>query len=410
MKEAEKIAVTDNTQTQPSAQPPKKKGRGLKAKFSCLIFIIGLLLICCGAFAVLWLGGFVQQSVCRTVVSGSQIYRSLECQNYTEEAGTGEYRYTQIVGDGNQTITGHEEVITNVFERSAPSVVAIGIRGNNQREDQVIGTGFIVTANGLIVTNRHVVEQDDTDYFVTLKDSEELIDVVDIHRDPVNDIALITIERSDLPALPLGDSEGLQQGQTVVAIGNPLGRFSGTVTSGIISGLNREVQISEGFFASGVETYEDVIQTDAAINPGNSGGPLLNSSGEVIGMNFATVSGADNLSFAIPINRVKNRIEELNEFGRFRIPFLGIEYRLRIVFVNGRSTVGAEILRVVDGAAADKAGILPGDIILEFDGNDLEEQSLFNLIQASEIGSQVRVGILRDGETFETTITVDERR
>ncbi|KXK09616.1 MAG: putative serine protease HtrA [candidate division WS6 bacterium OLB21] len=405
MQTAEKIS-TENNVVKESTKPAKKTSR--RFRFGCVFFVLFLLTICCGVVSVLWLAGYVQKYTCSLVLPKSQIWESLTCENYNlSTVGEGEYRYQEKTDQIE--ITSQEQLITSVVESASPSVVAIGIRGDSFSEDRVIGTGFVVTENGLIVTNRHVVEDRNAQYFVTLNESENPISVEKIHRDPINDIALITINQSGLKPLPLGDSQKLIQGQTVVAIGNPLGRFSGTVTSGIISGLNREVQISEGFFSSGVQTYEDVIQTDAAINPGNSGGPLLNTSAEVIGMNFATISGADNLSFAIPVNRIKDRIDELNRFGKFRIPYLGVEYRLRIVFVDGRSTVGAEILRVLSDSPAALAGITRGDIIIEFAGQDLENQSLFSLIQKSEIGSKVQVGIFRNRETFETTVTIAER-
>lgn len=399
MKEAEKIEVE---------QTAKKRGSKLKRNLGCLLVSLILLLICALIVALLWMAGYVQKYSCSLVVEDSQLWNQLECGK-TSSPISGEFQYQQNNPNQETVISDQEQVIKNVVSKASPSVVAIGIKGNNFQEDQVIGTGFIVTQNGLIVTNRHVVSDTEVEYFVNLKDSTEPITVSKIYRDPVNDIALVKIEMSGLAPLPLGDSDKLVQGQSVVAIGNPLGKYSGTVTAGIISGLNREVTVGEGFFSSALETYEDVIQTDAAINPGNSGGPLLNSNAEVIGVNFATVNGADNLSFALPINRVKNRIEELNQYGYFRIPYVGIEYRLRIVFVNGKATVGAEVLRVVPQGPAEQAGFKRGDIIIQFNGSDLEETSLFSLIQKTKIGEEVVVGILRGEESLEKKITIAER-
>jgi S1-C subfamily serine protease len=319
----------------------------------------------------------------------------------------GSFPYTNQ-NDGAQTVTPEEKVIENVFAKTANGVVGIGLKGNDFNDDSIIGTGFVVTANGLILTNRHVVEEQ-AEYFVNLSGSDEVIPVTKIFRDPVNDLALIQIDRTGLTALALGDSSQLKIGQTVIAIGNPLGSFSGTVTSGIISGLNREVTVGEGFFGSAGETYDDVIQTDAAINPGNSGGPLLNADGEVIGINFATISGADNLSFALPINRAKSRIDELNKFGKFRIPFIGVEYRMRLVFIDGNSTVGAQVNKVIPDSPASRAGILSGDVIVEFNGQDLTEKSLFALIQGTEIGQDVSLTIVRGGETHNLTVKIGER-
>jgi S1-C subfamily serine protease len=234
-----------------------------------------------------------------------------------------------------------------------------------------------------------------------------------IFLDPVNDIALIKIESSNVPStakiLNVGNSDELKLGQTVIAIGNPLGTYTGSITKGIISGLNREVNISQGFFSTQSEVYEDVIQTDAAINPGNSGGPLLNLNAQVIGVNFATVDGASNLSFALPINRIQDRISELEEFGKFKIPYLGVEYRTRLVFFKGQSIVGAEIINVVNNSPAALAGINIGDIVIEFDTTDLSEKTLSALIQEHEIGSTVQVIIIRNRVEQEIKVTIGER-
>ncbi|MFQ5492576.1 MAG: S1C family serine protease [Candidatus Dojkabacteria bacterium] len=406
MNEANKIK-TDKAED----SKKKRKGLGFKRKLTCSVVVLFIVTICFSVFGILWYGGFIRQFTCDRVVAGSQIHTSFDCDlsSSNDDQSRSEYVTKQLEPRDDIVVSDLEEVITKVFNEASPAVVGIGIKGNDFGADQVIGTGFLVTENGLIVTNRHVVESTKEDYFVNLKDSEESISVTEIFRDPVNDLALIRIEKDELSSLPLGDSDNLMQGQTVIAIGNPLGKYSGTVTSGIISGLNREVDISEGFFSSAFETYEDVIQTDAAINPGNSGGPLLNSNGEVIGINFATVSGADNLSFAIPINRIKSRISELNEHGRFRIPFVGVEYRMRIVFLDNTSTIGAEVSRVLKGESADKAGLKRGDIIVEFNGSDLEDESLFSLIQKTEIGDEVDLVILRAGKTFNATLKIGER-
>jgi S1-C subfamily serine protease len=240
------------------------------------------------------------------------------------------------------------------------------------------------------------------------------IDKQNIFRDPVNDIALIKIDPIKLPSnlspIPLGDSDNIKLGQTVIAIGNPLGKYTGTVTKGIISGLNREVAITQGFFSSQSETYDDVIQTDAAINPGNSGGPLINSIGEVIGINFATIEGASNLSFALPINRIKQRVTELDKNGKFSIPYMGIEYRSRLIIdSNGESIVGAEITNIITNSPAQKSEFKKGDIIIKFDGKDLNSKTLQSLIQTSTIGSNIDVVIIRDKIKQTIVVTIEER-
>jgi S1-C subfamily serine protease len=312
---------------------------------------------------------------------------------------------------GDVLISDIETIVTKVVEDAAPAVVGIGIDINGElSEDSIVGSGFIITENGLIVTNQHVVSDGEaSDYFVVLPEGEETVAVEEIYRDQLSDIAILKIDKETLPTIPLGDSDNLQVGQTVIAIGNPLGSLNGTVTTGIISGLNRDVEVGGGFFNSNLESYEDVIQTDAAVNPGNSGGPLINSQGEVIGVNFATIQDADNLSFALPINRVKQRVEELNEYGDFRIPFVGIEYRQRVFFYKSDTLIGAVIVDVLENGPADQAGLKKGDVIVQYDGKSLDENTLFNLIQKSEIAEEVEVVVFRDSEQMTLNLVIGER-
>jgi Trypsin-like serine proteases, typically periplasmic, contain C-terminal PDZ domain len=187
------------------------------------------------------------------------------------------------------------------------------------------GTGFIVSSDGLILTNKHVVSDKNASYTVYLNTGEKYEAKV-LAVDPIDDIALIKIEAHNLPTLTLGDSDGIKVGQTVIAIGNALGEFRNTVSVGVVSGLSRSITASD---ASGnTETIDNVIQTDAAINLGNSGGPLINLKGEVIGINTAIASGAENIGFAIPINRAKKAIESYQKFGKITAPYIGIRYIL----------------------------------------------------------------------------------
>jgi serine protease Do len=304
--------------------------------------------------------------------------------------------------------------VATIVDEIAGGVVGIGVAGDNFNTDSIIGTGFLVSSEGVIVTNRHVVEEA-MDYFISFKDQEQTVQIDQdaIFLDPVNDIALIKIDADKIPStakiLRIGDSNEIKLGQTVIAIGNPLGKYTGSITKGIISGLNREVEISQGFFQTQKEIYEDVIQTDAAINPGNSGGPLLNMKAEVIGINFATVDGASNLSFAIPINRIKARLNELLEFGKFKIPYLGVEFRTRLVYFKGQSIIGAEVVNVLENSPAQLGGIKLGDIIIEFNGKDLQDKTLATMIQEQEIGSEVSVIVIRDRTEKELTIKIGER-
>ena len=372
-----------------------------------LAITIGILAIFLG---FLWLGGYIPKWLCSTVQEESILWDKFSCDSDTSIVNENESYSYEEKDDQNVIVTDLEEVVTKVVTESSDSVVGIGVSGGTNAADQIIGSGFVVSANGLVVTNQHVVSGGDAkDFFVVIGEESDPIEVDTIYRDEVNDIALLKINRQDLDPLPIGDSANIKVGQTAIAIGNPLGSLSNTVTVGSISALNREVELSDDYYRFSSRTHFDVIQTDAAINPGNSGGPLLNSNGEVVGVNFATISGADNLSFALPINLVKQRIQELNEFGDFRLPFLGVEYQRRLVFYKNEGVVGAIVMNVIPESPADKAGIEKGDVIVQYAGKDLEDESLLNLIQRSKIGEDVEVVVIRNGESQTINVTIADR-
>ena len=186
--------------------------------------------------------------------------------------------------------------------------------------------------------------------------------------DRTTDLAILEITARDLPIVELGDSDATKVGQTAIAIGNALGRYQNTVTVGVVSGIARELQASSGF--GDVKTYANVIQTDAALNPGNSGGPLLNSGGQVVGINVATSFGADNISFAVPVNTLKPILKGFLEEGRIIKPYLGVVYTMVTPDIGllRKLPEGAFISRVVKDSPADDAGLVRGDIIVKFDG------------------------------------------
>lgn len=385
------------------------------SRFKKLLFIFTALSFCTLAFfgttSFLWLGGYVDNWICTSVQEDSKIWNKFSCSTQSiSESTTGETYEFNEKDEKNVIVSDLEEVVTKVVADSSASVVGIGVYGRNVVADQVVGSGFVVSANGLIVTNQHVVSSGDVqDFFVIIGEDTDPIKVDQIYRDELNDIALLKVSKTELKTIPLGDSSTLKVGQTVIAIGNPLGSLSNTVTVGTVSALNREVDVSDDAFNFASRTHFDVIQTDAAINPGNSGGPLINSNGEVIGVNFATISGADNLSFALPINWVKQRIQELNEFGSFRIPFMGVEYQRRLVFYKNESIIGAVVMNVVAGSPAEKAGIVVGDVIVQYNNKDLENDSLLNLIQRSKIGDEVEVVLIRNNENVTIKVTISDR-
>jgi S1-C subfamily serine protease len=331
-----------------------------------------------------------------------------------------------------QVVVYEESVITNVVEKALPSVVTIGIKkttisgsffeinpfnpfspfkqvpGQKKKIEQNIGSGFIIDSNGLIITNKHVVSDTEASYQVLTSDNKKY-DVEKIYRDPLNDLAILKINASNLKTLTLGDSNNLKLGQLVIAIGTPLGEFTNTVTSGIISGLGRGITAGSPFEGY-VEKLDNVIQTDAAINPGNSGGPLLNSRAEVIGVNTAIAQEGQNIGFAIPSNVVKSLIEKFQkQGGNFERPFLGVRYQMidKQTAILNEVVEGAYVVEVVDNSPAQKAGIEVEDIIIEFDGKKIKGdsyQSLANLILEKKVGDTVSLKIWRNGEIKTLTI------
>jgi serine protease Do len=189
-----------------------------------------------------------------------------------------------------------------------------------------------------------------------------------------------------------------------------LGDYVGSVTAGIVSGLNRDVLASTGWFGSTAKTYENVIQTDAAVNPGNSGGPLLNTSAEVIGVNFATTSGADNISFALPINIVRERVEEYRTYGKFIRPYIGVSYQMiskNEALYYDDVVAGALIVDVDAYGPAQKSGIERGDIIIEFSGKAVD-RSLANIISAYNVGDEVELKVWNKGVERDVKVTLGE--
>ncbi len=282
------------------------------------------------------------------------------------------------------------------------------------------GSGFFVSSDGLIVTNKHVVDQKDVEYTVFTNDGKKHIAKV-IARDPVLDIALIKIDPpagGGFPYLSLGNSDSLQVGQSVIAIGNALGEYRNTVSVGVISGLARSVVAGD---ASGkTELLDKVIQTDAAINPGNSGGPLLDLSGRVIGVNVAIAQGSQNIGFALPINSIKSAIESVKATGKIIRPYLGVRYvavNAEMKDVNNLSVDYGVLVKagqnqnelaVIPGSPADKAGIIENDIILEVNGVKLDDKTtLASLVREKNIGDVINLKILNKGVEKNVQVTLE---
>ncbi|NTU98414.1 PDZ domain-containing protein [Candidatus Falkowbacteria bacterium] len=281
------------------------------------------------------------------------------------------------------------------------------------------GTGFIISADGLIITNKHVVDVNDdknAEYKVTLQKGKQYYAQL-IGKDPINDLAILKIFDKNLPFVELGDSDKLSPGMSVVAIGNVLGIYQDSVTKGIVSGLNRDIVANNG--SGKAENLGNVLQTDAEINFGNSGGPLVDLNGKVIGLNVAMDSSGSSIGFAIPINDAKPVIKSAREVGRIIRPRLGIRYvSINETLAQDKKlglSAGAWVdagesgeAAVAPGSPADKAGIKAGDIITEINGIKLDgTQSLISITQRKKPGDVISLKIWRDGKLITKLVTLD---
>ncbi|HDJ99884.1 MAG TPA: PDZ domain-containing protein [Firmicutes bacterium] len=316
---------------------------------------------------------------------------------------------TQII-ETTKIINLEESQIIKVAEEAGPAVVTISTKKIVSGffftyETPALGSGFIISSDGDIVTNYHVIE-DAKDITVTLSDGREFTGFI-VGTDPSSDVALLKIKAKDLPHLVFADSSKLKVGQMVVAIGNPYG-LDHTVTSGVVSALERTLSFEDG------RTLVGVIQTDAAINPGNSGGPLLNMAGEVIGMNTAIKSGAQGIGFAVSSNTVVKVVSDLNKYGKVVWPFLGIGGVSINEDIAKREKLpvdkGVLVLKVYPNTAADEAGLKEFDIIIKFDGKEVTTvQELTKYIREHEVGDTVKIEIIRGKKHMILNATLKER-
>lgn len=418
-------------------------------------------------FAMLAAIGFI---IGFSVVGVSFRYFPEQSENISRYFIISDGQAVEKVGVPNEEVAYHsdisyEQAIIDAVKSASPSVVSIVISknlpiyeqqwinpfGENSPFDFQIpqqvqkgtkyqevgaGSGFIVSEDGLVLTNKHVVLDNKADYTVLTNDGQKYSAKV-LALDPVQDLAIIKIQldATDLPAqagltagqagkkfqpIKLGNSSGVQLGQTVIAIGNSLGEFRNTVSVGIISGLGRTVSASNqaGSFS---ETLEGIIQTDAAINAGNSGGPLINLKGEVIGINTAMAEGAENIGFALPIDIAKKDIDQVARTSKIIYPFLGVRYASIDGDVKEKYKLsvdqGALVVKgdngepaVTVGSAADKAGIKVGDIILEINSEKITQNNkMAGIIQKYNPGDKITLKILRNGEEMTLETILDER-
>jgi serine protease Do len=326
------------------------------------------------------------------------------------------------------------DLLRNIAKTVGESVVSVNTTatvtqqsyfGARSGVQEGAGTGIILTEQGLIITNRHVVPQGTTKVTVTLADGTELDDVKVLGRTSESDsldIAFLQVndlKGNKLTPAKIGDSSKMQVGDSVIAIGNALGQFQNTVTSGILSGYGRSVQASDDT-GSSVENLEDLFQTDAAINEGNSGGPMVNLDGEVVGINTAIAGNGQNIGFAIPINDVTGLIDTVKTSGKLQRPFIGVVYvpltndlakqyglsTNRGAYIAPPAISGASDVIVPD-SPADHAGLKSGDIITKIDNTAIDERnSLSALVNRHKVGDKVTLSVLRDGKEQKIDLTL----
>ncbi len=391
----------------------------------------------------------ISMSVIFGSLSGIAAFYLMQQNNRSENPKT--QISNKIIPDEKIKIVQEESTIIDVVKKVNPAVVSIIVtkdipkieryfsspddffgspfnfripqeRQNGTEKQEVGGgSGFIVSPDGFIATNKHVVEDESAEYTVLMNNEKKYTAKV-LARDSFNDIAILKIDEKNLPTMEFGNSDSVDVGQTAIAIGNALGEFRNTVSVGVVSGLKRSITAG-GRASGGVEHLSGIIQTDAAINPGNSGGPLLNSSGQVIGMNVAIVQNAQSIGFAIPMNDVKKVTDDVIKNGRIIRPYIGIRYlqiNKDIASKNKLSVdYGALIVRgqnfddlaVIPSSPANKAGLVENDIVLEADGIKLDESnSLAQIVQKHNVGDEVNLKVLHKGQENIVKIKLEESK
>ena len=276
------------------------------------------------------------------------------------------------------------------------------------QQQEAAGTGFIFTNDGFILTNKHVASDTNAAYTVFTADGKKYDGKI-VAQDPLNDLAIMKIDGKGLPVVDLGDSDKLEVGQWVIAIGNALGQLQNTVTVGVISA--RERQLTAGGFGDQTERLENLLQTDAAINSGNSGGPLVNLKGQVIGINTAVASGAQSIGFAIPINTVKTAVSSFQKSGKIVRPLMGVKYVMLTPDLSKSENLpvdyGAIVADggIISGGPADKAGLQARDIIIELNGDRIDSNNpLGSKIQQFSPGDEIQITYLRNGKEQKTKV------
>ena len=390
----------------------KLPDQSLRLSKTVNIILIGIVISGLIGFAGGWLGAGVHTTNTGTVVNGN-------------------------LSPQKAVITSQGELISSIAKTVGPSVVSVNVTSTTPQStsnffnlglpqtQQSAGTGIILTLGGLVITNRHVVPAGTTSVSVTLSNGTQLNDVSVLGETSSTsslDIAFLKINNTNgqtlVPAV-LGDSSTVQVGDAVVAIGNALGQFQNTVTSGIISGYGRSVQAGNSMGSQASENLEDLFQTDAAINEGNSGGPLTNLNGQVIGVNTALAGGAQDIGFAIPINDVKGLIQQVESTGKLVQPYIGVyyipitndiaqQYKLSVergAWIPPSNVVGQN--PIISGGPAENAGLKSGDIITKVDGTTINQtNSLASIVDLDHVGQSVKLTVIRNNKTIHINVTL----
>jgi len=435
----------DKLKSYKSFDPIKNFKSKIKSKLKRFILIIFLIVFCSSLF------GFFAG-----VVASGYYYSEIKDFLSRFDIKIQDKNFTNLSEDEVSLCspqTSQEEAIMKAVEQNSPAVVSIIIskdvpiyeeyytnpfdpfgegfgfqipqyrQKGTQKQEVGGGSGFIIYEDGTILTNKHVVDDEQAEYTVFTNDGKKYPAKV-LAKDPYQDFAIIKIEQGQgpFPTVKLGDSSDLRLGQSVIAIGNALGEYRNTISVGVVSGLGRTVTALGGTF---VETIEDVIQTDAAINKGNSGGPLLNLKGEVVGINTATVLGAENISFAIQINKAKRDIEQVKNSGKIVYPYIGVYYTLITSDLKekynlpfdygawiGRDKNGQETKEaILADSPAEKAGLKKDDIILELNNEKITtENPLAEIILKYNPNDKVTLKIFRDNQEKNIEIVLGENK
>ena len=392
----------------------KSSNRPMVVFFSILGFLAGIVGSFVGIAAVS--SSATMQKALGITTSNTGLPVSSRIENITVKEDSGVISSVKKVSPAVVSIIYTKDV--RVFN---PFLSPFDDQNETLEQQQGGGTGFVIASDGLIATNRHVANIDGAEYSVISADGKKY-DAKVVSKDPIYDFAILKIDVKGLPTVEFGDSDDLEVGQRVIAVGNTLGEFQNSVTVGVLSGKERTIQASDQA-GSSVQSIDNLLQTDAAINEGNSGGPLVNLKGQVIGINTATTAKgqAEGVGFAIPINSLKTAIDSISKYGKIVRPYIGIRYATvdeKIIAIKGMKKaegvliVGDEsqsLPAIVPGSPADKAGLKEGDVILKINNDEIKAgNSLTRLLSQYQPGDEVTLKILREDKELDVKIKFGE--